>query len=186
MFKLVLTAFLASTVLVSCAKLEVLKVKNPDDFTDGVRFYRPAPYLFVTAVLNEKGELTKTTTAQILWLPDKSEEYQVRAVTGLGSVELSPTLTDGWNLTALSAKADSKTAENITALAALLTAASGGKGILGGTVSGDGKINPFLAPGLYPLVFEGGKIVAIGRPIELVREKPEKPPKETEQSPPES
>ena len=57
-------------------------------------------------------------------LPDKSEEYAITMNSGLwGSVSANPSLQDGWNLTSLDAKADSKTAETLTAFAAALKAA---------------------------------------------------------------
>jgi hypothetical protein len=55
-----------------------------------------------------------------MMLPDKSEEYAITMSAGMGTAEMSPTLQDGWNLTALTGKADSKTAENITAIATLV------------------------------------------------------------------
>jgi hypothetical protein len=162
----IMSVLLATVALASCAKLEVLKVKD-SPVIDGVRFYRPAPYLLVTAVVDENGQLTNATMAQIIWLPDQREEYQVRATAGIGSVELNPTLTDGWNLTALSARADSKTSENITALAALLTAVRGGGQSLFTKPTEPPKEcpekeecpekkGPFVNPGLYPLKFEDG------------------------------
>lgn len=46
-------------------------------------------------------------------------QYEIQAHPGLVSVTMNPTLKEGWNLAGLSATADSKTAELITAAAGL-------------------------------------------------------------------
>ena len=60
------------------------------------------------------------------YLPDFSEEYAVRVRTGFGVANVSMTLENGWNLTSINQQLDSKTAENITAVADLLKAAAPG------------------------------------------------------------
>ncbi len=56
------------------------------------------------------------------WLPDFSEEYSIRAKTGIGKNETSFKLENGWNLTELNVKIDSRVPENIEATAKLLEA----------------------------------------------------------------
>jgi len=66
---------------------------------------------------------TTTCDAKLVMLPDKQEEYAITMNTGLwGSAEANPTLQDGWNLTSLSGKADSKTAETLASFASFIKA----------------------------------------------------------------
>jgi hypothetical protein len=112
--------------------------------TSGVLFYRPRPYLMVTEVPPSKEQQAPGGSAslhldmghqdmatqvppqqlsvQIVWLPDYSEEFEIQAHPGLGSVTMNPTLKDGWSLAGLNATIDSKTAELITAAAGLAKA----------------------------------------------------------------
>ena len=72
---------------------------------------------------------------------------------------MNPTLKDGWNLTGLSATADSKTAE-------LITAATGLVGAVGKIpLVAAGQKNP-ICPGLYPLLIDhtSGLISGVGKP----------------------
>src|SRR5262249_25147711 len=54
------------------------------------------------------------------YLPDFAEEYSIHIRAGFGVNHTKVTLDKGWNLTSLDAEVDSKTAENINAIAALL------------------------------------------------------------------
>ncbi|MDG4881999.1 hypothetical protein [Mesorhizobium sp. WSM4884] len=100
--------------LSGCANVSVTRVTSYNQ--PGLRYWRPAPYL----ALEETSESGKTTcNAKIVMLPDKSEEYAITMNAGVGTASANPQLQDGWNLTGLNASADSKTNENITALASL-------------------------------------------------------------------
>lgn len=174
----------AICLFVGCAGVDVYPVQNAhgsqgkvlgtDD--SGVRFYRPAPHVWITkAVPSEKVNIETTKisekdessskdktvlrsiagvgySAQLVMLPDYSQEYVVCWSTGIGSVEPNFTLTDGWNLTAFASKADSKTAENITAFSSLISSVGALAG--GGALVGSGS---FKGAGLYKLKFEAGK-----------------------------
>ena len=124
-----------------CARVEVRPVK--DGYTDGIRFYRPDLYLLVT----EDGD--KKTKGQIVALPDKTQEYFVRTTAGFGSVEANVTLTDGWNLTGLDSKADSKVSELITAAAALAPV------FIASKTPGEPQ-KKALSPGLYRIEVQQG------------------------------
>lgn len=115
---LVLTAAPLVLPLVSCAEVTVRKVTGD---AEGIRFYRPAPYLQVSEAADAQATRLQFS---IVWLPDYKEEYVVQGHPGFGSVTFKPTLADGWNLTGMEAGADSKTVDVLTALAGVLPKAS--------------------------------------------------------------
>ena len=136
-------------MLSSCAKVLVKEAKPGED---GLRFYRPHPYLLVTEALDEAGKVVGFKVSPI-WLPNMSQEYLVKISAGFGSAAMTPTLTDGWNLTSLTANADSKASETIGALASLVTAGAALKS--NGNVQGNQK----LSPGLWKLEFDSNGMV---------------------------
>jgi nitrogen fixation protein len=93
--------------------VEITKLTDAKTYSEGIRFYRPAPYL-VTSL--EKDGCTR----RIVYLPDPDEEYLIRVHSGLGTVDAKATLENGWNLTALGEARDSKVPETITAVGGLL------------------------------------------------------------------
>ncbi len=95
---------------IGCAGVEISKITPENPYKEGLRFYRPYPYVWVTK--DKDGDLQGT----IVWLPDRSEEYVIRVKSGIGSVDSKFTLQDGWNLTGLNETRDSKTPEMINAL----------------------------------------------------------------------
>lgn len=98
--------------ILSCAHVEIRKVESAD--AEGIRFYRPWPYLMVA--VNDKG----LCVPSIIYLPDMSQEYTMIPHSGLGSATLKPTLKDGWNLTAYDSSVDSKIPETIGAISGLV------------------------------------------------------------------
>jgi hypothetical protein len=131
----------------------------------GVRFYRPALYVWitrtqpsdkvnVTTVQDKKGDRTTTSTtsldtepgysATVVVLPDLSQEYIIQWNAGMGSVNPHFELSDGWNLKAFDSKVETKTAENITAVTGTIT--SIGKLAAGGLLA---KSSDFKGAGLY-------------------------------------
>jgi hypothetical protein len=115
-----LMSALALVAMSGCSTVEV----KPFDGTykDGLRFYRPEPYLLVT---KDKDGIVQSA---IVYLPNKKEEYIVRAVPRLGTVDMKAALDGGWNLTSLGATIDTKIPETITALSGLAQAAAGLRG----------------------------------------------------------
>jgi len=93
-----------------CAGVRIIKITHENPHEEGIRFYAPHPYLWVTE--DTSGSLQAT----IVWLPNKSEEYAIRVKSGIGSVDTKFTLENGWNLTQFGQTMDSKTPELITAL----------------------------------------------------------------------
>ncbi|MBI1325930.1 hypothetical protein GC170_22445 [bacterium] len=83
---------IALTTLVGCrggGLGSVRVVKNPDDGDNGIRYYRPKPYLLVEPA-DPLGRMVKLKVEQ---LPDYSEEYSIHT-RGRAAVQLK----DGWNL----------------------------------------------------------------------------------------
>jgi hypothetical protein len=103
--------FLVSSILFSCAGIKITKINidNTDD-EEGIRFYRPQPYLFVGI------DDYMQKTASIIWLPNTSQEYAIQIKSGFGTVESSITLENDWRLTSLNEKRDPKIAEKVTAV----------------------------------------------------------------------
>ena len=97
-------------LMTGCAGVEIAKITSDNPYREGLRFYRPYPYLWVTK--DKDGNLQ----GSILYLPNKNEEYVIRVKSGIGSVDAKFTLENGWNLTGLNEVRDSKTPEMITAL----------------------------------------------------------------------
>lgn len=89
---------------------------NPGPKDRGIRYYRPKPYLMLKPLIADKQVQPDMVEISVEYLPDFSEEYSIHIRSGLGVNETSLTLEDGWNLTALSVKADSQTDENLKAV----------------------------------------------------------------------
>jgi hypothetical protein len=138
-------------LLSACAGVHVSRLESDADYRGGVRFYRPEPYILVTADSD-----TDKLKGTIVWLPNMKKEYVVTWTTGLGTVSPGITLQDGWNLTGLAATADSKTAEIMTAISGVLSSVRT-KGI-----------RAIDGPGIYRLVFNpaSGELAGIKRVIE--------------------
>jgi hypothetical protein len=86
----------------------------------------------------------------IVYLPKMDEEYIITAESGIGSVTMTPQLTYGWWLTSLTATADSKASEMVTAIGNLtgnVAKAATGQMLAAGKQFG---------PGLYRIVFTKG------------------------------
>lgn len=106
---------LISTVMSGCANVDVRRVTSYDQ--PGIRYWRPAPYLLLQQTLKDERVVCDAT---LVTLPDKSEEYAITMSAGIGAVKATPTLHDGWRLDSLSTDVDSKTSENLTAIAGLI------------------------------------------------------------------
>jgi hypothetical protein len=139
-----------TVLLAGCVHLVVRPFDAQKDADEhGVRFYRPAPYLWLAA--DDKGRCSPTVT----YLPDPDQQFIMRVTPewiGIGTASMKPTLQDGWNLTALESSVDTKFPETLTAVAGLMTAAAG---VAGGGGAGKGllPVQPHargnLGPGLY-------------------------------------
>jgi hypothetical protein len=122
-----------------CAGVRVRQVTPDKPYTEGIRFYRPHPYLWVTK--DAKGGLQGT----IVYLPDRSQEYVIQIRSGLGTVDSKFTLENGWNLTGLTEARDSKAQEMIKAL-------TGSLKDLRGVLPAVGREE--LRPGLYAFTYD--------------------------------
>jgi hypothetical protein len=133
-------------LLCGCSKVVVEKY-DPATYSDGIRFFRPQPYILVSQTKDDKGNFTGNSIS-VIYLPDPGQEYVIREEVLLGSISMKPNLTDGWNLVGLETTADSKIPETITALvgAAKLGVAPGARQVPGR------DIDESIKPGLYKLV----------------------------------
>lgn len=93
-----------------CAGVRIVKITPQNPYEEGIRFYGPHPYLWVTK------DTSGSLQASIVWLPNKNEQYAIKVKSGIGSVDTKFTLENGWNLTQFGETRDSKTPELITAL----------------------------------------------------------------------
>lgn len=137
-------AFLALS-LAGCAPFTVTRVHSLADTTEGIRFYRPKPYLLVTAT--DKGP-----ALTIVSLPDPNQEYVIRPRQGLASSQFTAKLADGWNLVEIGHATDTGLPQTLTAVGAL-AAATGAFGMKGPAEA--------LTPGLYEIVFENKRITGL-------------------------
>lgn len=81
--------WLSAVLLGGCSSVNVVKSPSPGD--NGIRFYRPKPYLLVTPA-DPTGRMVKL---EVLQLPDYSEEYSIHPK---GKKPPAVQLQDGWNL----------------------------------------------------------------------------------------
>lgn len=103
---------------------------NPTAETNGIRYYRPKPYLkIVPAEIRVAKDASRIepglVTITLEYLPDFTEEYAVDVRPGFGVANVSLTLEDGWNLTEINQELDSQTDENLSAAGDLMKAVSG-------------------------------------------------------------
>lgn len=191
-------AILLLTLLSGCASVHVYPVANDygsrgrtlSDDEAGLRFFRPAPHVWITRVApSDKVNVEQTTVtenefetsagerppavrkattisttgstaevgyqAQLVMLPDYTQEYAIQWKSGLGSASTSATLQEGWNLTALTVNSDSQIDEMITSVATpVATVAAAAAGI---------EADPeFQGPGLYRLRAEPDGTLRLG------------------------
>lgn len=112
------TILLAAT-LAGCASVSVKRVTSYDQ--EGIRYWRPAPYIALSKVTGKDGK-SVSCQGTIIMLPDKREEYAITMNSGLwGNASAKPALTDGWNLTSLDGKVETKTDTGINSLNSFLT-----------------------------------------------------------------
>jgi hypothetical protein len=125
--------------------------------------------------------MTQQYGFKLIYLPDYAHPMALKADTGLfGSVEIKPTLADGWMLTGIDASSDSKVAETLSAISSLVSAAEGGGAATGTSAAAHSfgaklaahfagtpaTTAPILPPGLYELNFDaGGKLTGISRVV---------------------
>jgi hypothetical protein len=129
-----------------------------------MRYWRPLTLLALKQTTADKSTTCEVVPFQI---PDRSEEYAINIHGGWGTVDASPTLENGWNLTGLSTKTDSKGPETITALSSLLTAAANSANVIQGRDALTHKQSttkpPFACTGVFAPQYEGGQFVGFRR-----------------------
>ena len=103
------TLVLVGLGLTGCAGYTVKP--HPGDHDEGLRFYRPEPYLLVTLKCTESATATsKSTTSEptvtVVWLPAWDDEFAISTWSFLSKAEFAFVLGDGWRLTSVTAKTD--------------------------------------------------------------------------------
>ena len=159
--------FLLGLVLVcGCARVKVAPVDHEGAYREGIRFYRPHPYLLVTEKLTSQGH---TLEGSIVYLPQRNEEYVIEVQPGIGRVDAKFKLEYGWRLTDFGEVRDSKAQEMIEAFADLLPGASD---ILVKSIAPErqGQENR-LTPGLWRFEFDqSGYVKGLIKIIEFERQ----------------
>ena len=131
--------------LAGCAGYKVLPVDSKNDAQEGLRFYRPQPYLVVREDTTGKKAGTERRLAyEVIYLPDYSKGYVMQRRGGLGTVEASVKLTNGWMLAELGMKTDSQVPQTIEAIAKIIPA------VLGVPLAKNQTADT-LTPGLYQI-----------------------------------
>jgi hypothetical protein len=104
----------------ACSSIEIrpLTAQESDRQVTGLRFYRPQAYIAISE--DDKGNCT----TKIQYLPDYRQEYVMIPHYRLGTVSFKPTLSDGWNLTAIDAAVDTKIPDTITAMTGVMQKAA--------------------------------------------------------------
>ncbi|MGV3483797.1 MAG: hypothetical protein ACO1RT_05220 [Planctomycetaceae bacterium] len=98
-------------------------VKNPGAGDQGVRYYRPKPYLVIKPMVSKDGlPVAGYVTIDQTIMPDYSEEYSIHIRSGVGINNTSIKLADGWNLESLNVELDSQVDDNLQAAAEVLSA----------------------------------------------------------------
>jgi len=130
-----------------CASVKVEPVQ-PGANADGLRFFRPAPYLLVATTeagqSGKPGQANRKVTYQLIWLPDYSKEYRIHHTGFIGSASLKVKLDSGWQLTELGIDRDTKAPDMVKEGTGLAKA-------LG--VAASAKNGEELGPGLYRLQY---------------------------------
>lgn len=117
------------SIVAGCAP-RVRVTANPQTDAQGIRYYRPKPYLKVVPaeiqIAKDASQIEPGLVKITLeYLPDFSEEYAIDVRPGLGIADVSIKLEDGWNLTQINQKLDSQTDDHISAAGDLIKAVSG-------------------------------------------------------------
>ncbi len=119
--------FLLFGPLIAGCMPRVIVRAHPTPNDQGIRYYRPKPFLKVepAEVALEKNQTTimpGVVRISLVYLPDFSEEYAIDVRSGLGIANVGIKLEDGWNLTEISQELDSQADENVRGVASLLSA----------------------------------------------------------------
>jgi hypothetical protein len=160
----IIIIFLVIGVVFGCTRLSVVRITDPEkSATEGIRFYRPYPYLLISEE-SKPAKQDKTDPPakpmlqyKIIWLPDLSQEYAIQVRPGLGTIDFKPSFEEGWKLVGLDAKLDSKTIEMIEAASGLIE--KGAK-----VITGMKTVPEPLQPGIYRFIYDMDHRLKDGKP----------------------
>ncbi len=94
---------------------KIIVRQNPAADDEGIRYYRPKPYLLISALSKDGNASADSVSITLDYLPDFSEEYSINVRPGFGLADVNIGLEDGWNLVSINQKLDSQTDETIKA-----------------------------------------------------------------------
>lgn len=132
---LLLSVALCLIICIAGCTPRVIVRQNPTADDQGIRYYRPKPYLLISSLAKDTTASPDFVSITLDYLPDFSEEYAIDVRPGLGIADVNIGLQDGWNLVSLNQKLDSQTDENIKATSDLLKTVAG----FGAPASGAGQ-----------------------------------------------
>lgn len=163
MTKLSVCAMVVIGMVSGCSGVQIHRVTDAT-YDEGLRFYRPDPYLLVTDT-PDKGRQTT-----VIWLPNYNQEYAVCTVGWWGSSEVTATLDDGWNLTSLGVNRDSKISDILTAISGSVGSAAAWKTKEGvPTAEKQGEIKP----GIYRFIFKDNSVTLEQIPVYVIPDNPQ-------------
>lgn len=110
------------TAIQSGCTPKIVVRQHPTADDQGIRYYRPKPYLLISALSKDAAASSDYVSITLDYLPDFSEEYSINVKSGFGIADVSIGLEDGWNLVSINQKLDSQTDETIKATGELLKA----------------------------------------------------------------
>lgn len=113
---------LSLTTIVPGCTPKIIVRQHPTADDQGIRYYRPKPYLLISALSKDANASADYVSITLDYLPDFAEEYSISVKPGLGVADVSIGLEDGWNLVSINQKLDSQTDETIKATGELLKA----------------------------------------------------------------
>lgn len=112
---------------------KIIVRQHPTADDQGIRYYRPKPYLLISALAKDVNASADSVSITLDYLPDFSEEYSINVKSGFGLADVNIGLQDGWNLVSINQKLDSQTDETIKATGDLL------KAVIAAPTSGAGQ-----------------------------------------------
>lgn len=121
-YRCALTSLLCLSIMSIGCTPKIIVRQHPTADDQGIRYYRPKPYLLISALSKDANASTDYVSITLDYLPDFSEEYSITVKPGLGLADVSIGLEDGWNLVSINQKLDSQTDETIKATGDLLKA----------------------------------------------------------------
>jgi len=114
-----ITLLIVMAVVNGCAHMDFYTDKDLKQKT-GIKYYISKPYLLIT----KTGNKDKPIEASLIYLPDQSQSFYAKPVSGWGTADLSIAFNNGM-ITSFGQKTDSKIPETIQAVGSLVPGIGG-------------------------------------------------------------